>query len=148
MDDQSFDRLARNLASPLSRRHLLRRAFSGLALSIGIGASASTLLDPSGVDAAGKCRKQGEICRFGSDCCSGNCLPPDRMGRSRCGAEPVPMGGACTVTSQCEPGLTCCGGTCVDTDSDPSHCGACGNTCPGPEWTCAFSTCVLILNAN
>ena len=28
----------------------------------------------------------------------------------------------------CGPGTTPCGGACVSTDSDPAHCGACGQS--------------------
>lgn len=50
-----------------------------------------------------------------------------------------PCGGACaagdvcgadgTCTSSCAVGTTDCNGVCINTDSDPAHCGSCGNVC-------------------
>src|SRR5215211_822280 len=40
---------------------------------------------------------------------------------------PVPGGGS----SACLSGLTRCNGVCVDLLSNPNHCGACGEVCPG-----------------
>jgi hypothetical protein len=117
---------------------------NGIALSIGIGAPASALLDPSGAEAAGKCRKTGEICRVHGDCCSQNCLPPDRAFRQRCG-DPrprVPEDGACKFTSECEAGLSCCENVCTDTSSDKFHCGVCGNFCATGNKICSGGECV------
>ena len=33
----------------------------------------------------------------------------------------------------CPTGMTNCGGECVDLQVDPTHCGSCGNRCPGPS---------------
>ncbi len=40
----------------------------------------------------------------------------------------------------CGNGLSCCDGACIDTRSDPTHCGACGNTCL-PDETCCDGAC-------
>lgn len=41
----------------------------------------------------------------------------------------------------CPPGLTYCYGECVDVNSDPRHCGWCGNACP-PGWSCVLGRCI------
>jgi hypothetical protein len=40
---------------------------------------------------------------------------------------------------ECTDGMTSCGGACVDTDTNASHCGACGNACP--DGVCAGGAC-------
>ena len=40
----------------------------------------------------------------------------------------------------CSPGRTDCGRTCVLLDTNPAHCGACGNAC-GADETCASGMC-------
>src|SRR5687768_10471000 len=40
----------------------------------------------------------------------------------------------------CRAGTATCGSRCVDLDSDPSHCGECGNRC-APGEVCSGSEC-------
>ncbi len=48
---------------------------------------------------------------------------------------------ACTSsTVTCPTGQTACNGTCVDLQSDPSHCGLCGISCPATA-TCTAGAC-------
>jgi|GEM_PF-467101 len=59
-----------------------------------------------------------------------------------CGAGFVCSAGACG--SVCAAGTTFCAGACVDTQSSPTHCGACGVSCPGAAnatATCARGAC-------
>ncbi len=53
-----------------------------------------------------------------------------------CGGDSVTRG--CT-SLVCDPGLTNCGGTCADLTSNPSNCGACGNSCA--TGFCCDGTC-------
>lgn len=57
--------------------------------------------------ACGKACKTGEVCS-----------------QKRCVCDP-------TQTNCCDPGQVLCDGKCVDVGSNPDHCGACGNKCPG-----------------
>ena len=47
--------------------------------------------------------------------------------------------------SGCASGETLCGSTCADTQTDPNHCGACGNACSTNNATpaCSAGSCVL-----
>ena len=50
-----------------------------------------------------------------------------------------------TGDGECPAGLTLCGDSCVDLLSDPGHCGACDNVCPGAENAdpvCMEGTCL------
>ena len=47
--------------------------------------------------------------------------------------------GSPIVGAECASGLTLCDGRCVDLESDPDHCGACGDSCGAFE--CAERTC-------
>lgn len=44
------------------------------------------------------------------------------------------------LTVTCPSPLTNCGGVCVLTESNGSHCGACGNACE-VYWTCLSGVC-------
>jgi len=48
-------------------------------------------------------------------------------------------GAMTSAGSDCQPWETSCGGECVDTQTDPGHCGGCGNVC-GME-VCAEGMC-------
>ncbi|MFO0565143.1 MAG: hypothetical protein U0263_05745 [Polyangiaceae bacterium] len=58
------------------------------------------------------------------------------------GATPlcVPVDGGHACAPACPPPLTYCAGTCVDTQTDPDHCGQCGNECP--SGICQAGKCV------
>ncbi len=43
-------------------------------------------------------------------------------------------------SASCDLGLESCGSDCVDTNSDPKHCGACGNACDSAK-VCANGAC-------
>jgi hypothetical protein len=43
--------------------------------------------------------------------------------------------------SGCGPGLTCCGASCANLQNDILNCGACGNTCAGPDPFCDYGQC-------
>jgi hypothetical protein len=102
------------------------------------------------------CLPDGEICSFGSLCCSGVCGPStdpnDPDGTLRCSPECIPNGGACVSNAEC------CG--CCDNGTCASQCGECtgpqlGDFCtPGtpdpccgyPDVTCQgteFAQCAL-----
>ncbi len=62
------------------------------------------------------CRKDGEGCSVGSECCGGDCRP-DAMGALVC-APPPPeecrmLGQTCSTTADCCDGLSCLGNVCV-----------------------------------
>ena len=74
---------------------------------------------------------------------------PDAPGPASCDND-----GDCAGDAQCEGGIcSCLGGSpcssaetccapqgCRDLDSDPRHCGGCGQDCP-PGWSCNNGTC-------
>jgi hypothetical protein len=108
VDGHRFDDLIKHLATPTSRRSVLRGLFTAAAASIGLGAQAR---------AAEVKRQPGQICRKPGDCAAGLACTQISTGRSVC---------------TCTGGLTACGGVCVDTTSDENHCGACATMCdPG-----------------
>ena len=54
-----------------------------------------------------------------------------------CGEPTCGVGEMCSASACiCRPGLSRCGGECVDTDSNPNHCGSCGNMCSVGEICC------------
>ena len=59
----------------------------------------------------------GATCPEGYECVAGGCAPV------------------------CDPGLTFCDGQCADLDTDPNHCGACGEDC-AEGWDCIAGECV------
>lgn len=72
--------------------------------------------------------------------CVGIC---NEMTVPRCGETGVE---ASVDASGCAAGETMCGGRCVNTQSDPAHCGRCGNTCSasdGGTATCNAGACQL-----
>lgn len=93
------------------------------------------------------CGDCNTVCGAHESCCDGVCvsLSSDRDHCASCGAacarDELCVDGACTpcpVGNQicgdvcCPPFRACCDGTCVDElESNPDHCGACGNHCPG-----------------
>ncbi len=132
MDAQRFDNLTRALARRTSRRAVLRRAASGAAGGLLVGA---------GIRAAAA----QAVCADGQTDCGGVCvdLLTDLNNCGLCGAvcesglvAVACIAGECVRTS-CPAALTTCGDDpnlpyeehCFDLSSDPSNCGACGNAC-------------------
>ncbi len=123
MDERRFDELARRVAvEGRSRRTAIKTL---------LGAVASGAFALAGHREAGAatCRAPGLTCREHANCCSKSCLPASqfRDRRARCGCQ----GGSLLCGSTCCKGVDqgCCPGDgCVDFDSDPQHCGSCGNT--------------------
>jgi hypothetical protein len=121
VDGNRFDDITRAFAVQPTRRGVLRR-FVGAATALAMGGVTAT-------DAgAAACRGEGSTCREHANCCSKTCLPASqfRDHRARCGCE----GGVLPCGDSCCSGVdpTCCPGDgCADLDSDPQHCGACGN---------------------
>ena len=90
---------------------------------------------------AGKC---GQLaCSSGFADCNNNLTDgceTNIVSNSNCGAcgKACGAGQTCIIAQDlsvecaCPPNLTLCGNTCVDLLSDPSNCGVCKHTCPGP----------------
>jgi hypothetical protein len=90
-----------------------------------------------------------ETCGDGDEDCDGNPDTSDPDALDWCNRERGagnPVANACAATGcRCgsEPACagtdTCCDATCVDTDTNPFHCGECGNACEGlcTEGACA-----------
>ncbi|MEM9192184.1 MAG: hypothetical protein AAGF12_23630 [Myxococcota bacterium] len=55
----------------------------------------------------------------------------------------TPDGGADSGLVACDIGELQCGGVCIRPDTDPNHCGGCGNAC-GPTELCASGMCVAM----
>lgn len=134
-DRFDFDELAKELAGGLSRREALRRLAIGLAgvllaplgarraLAQGNSACARFCTDtfPPG-DARGRCASDAA---HGQGLCYG-CGPAAPAGHpDLCGLPGGPRGCCSAALPHC-----CSGTTCVNKQTDPSHCGACGNICP------------------
>ena len=73
MDDQQFDRIARQAAAPGPRR-LVLRGLAGAAVAAALGG-----LGAREAAAGVGCFKVGRRCRYNSQCCTGNC----RIGECR-----------------------------------------------------------------
>ncbi len=67
---------------------------------------------------AGAC---GIACNTGFNLLGATCAP--------CGAVGQP---ACSTGTACAAGLTACAGACRAAQTDPAHCGTCGNACTAP----------------
>ena len=125
MDGSRFDDLTRKLGAARSRRTLLRTTAAGLAALFG-GRFAS-------VDAASRCRSDGNACEKNGDCCSSNCAATNRRGRRLC----------------CGAGSQICNDVCTSAasfQSDPNNCGSCGHSCAGG--TCTAGVCCLLTGAT
>lgn len=134
MDGDRFDRLTRLFAGQRTRRSALK-ALAGT-LAAGVTGVAADEAD------AARCRKAGEICRKGPDCCSGTCGAPDKYGRRRCQCRtatdcPTPnnhcnsavcLAGVCGTTSACTGNQICYGSACCTPDQPATTCaGKCGS---------------------
>jgi hypothetical protein len=118
MDGRRFDALARRLTKAATRR-----AAVGAALALAFGAAVAD----DAVAARSTCRRFGQSCTRGSQCCTGQCATGSkvpRASRNRC---------------VCPTGEGLCNGACVDLTSD-TNCGACGNVCDS-ETSCIEGTC-------
>lgn len=80
------------------------------------------------------CNGQGQCIGCGSsgDCPAVTCQAASCTSDT-CTYTPVANGTACATG-------VCCGGGCADTQTDPLHCGACGNRCSSKE-TCRAGQC-------
>ncbi len=77
----------------------------------------------------------GQVCREGTCCTLATCQP------GQCGSPSDGCGGILHCGG-CGAGETCCAGECANLESDPKHCGTCGNACPaGPEQGCCNGEC-------
>ena len=130
---------------------------AGEGLACCSGSSRDTSSDPQ------HCGACGRACGAGRSCCDGVCVDTSRDA-AHCGS----------CTQACEAGQTCCQsgcrapassfcqgcaqdcvsmdreccmGACVDTDTDPSSCGSCGNSCD-PGELCCDGGCVPDDTAN
>jgi hypothetical protein len=122
MDERRFDELARRIAVDGRSRRSAIKALLGAVVG-----GALTLAGHREGDAA-TCRSAGSTCREHANCCSKTCLPASqfRDHRARCACQ----GGAPPCGSSCCTGVNpaCCpANECADLDSDPQHCGSCGN---------------------
>jgi hypothetical protein len=111
MDTRRFDDLTRRLGRAVSRR----TALGGL-LAVVTG---SASVEAAGARRAPRCRTVGASCTQASHCCSGLCPTGRRT--------PLSRRNRCS----CLEGQRSCRGQCADLATDPRHCGACGNACPG-----------------
>ncbi|MFM9107196.1 MAG: hypothetical protein ACKOWF_10930 [Chloroflexota bacterium] len=118
MEHDLFDRLARLLAAPASRRSGFAAALAALAAAPSL-ASARRRKNNGGkgdppAKPTGPCGDRSAIdnpCRKDSQCCTGYCRPAkqgDKVGRCRCAPEFHP----CRKRTVCCPGLTCAAGAC------------------------------------
>lgn len=108
VDSSRFDQFARRIAQKSSRRSALKTLLGGAIVSAGATFGGSDV-------EARTCSPGGVICREHANCCSRECGAKDRSGRRIC-------------TKACDAGLTnCAPDGCVDLQTDPQHCGACGN---------------------
>jgi hypothetical protein len=126
--------------------------------------------------AGAECGLLGCRCLPGRNNCGGQCVDletaHDHCGACNraCGANAICVNGSCiscpngnTICGDvcCSPYRVCCDGTCVDAlDTNPVHCGACGNRCPqlcirNPDWSldcvggcCSEGQCVTNLQTD
>jgi hypothetical protein len=130
MDPVRFDTLARTLATPGSRRHVLAALLSGSLGLMGLSQSSQGRKRRGGGDVTieGPCGDGSgpdNRCKLPEDCCTGICERVRRGKPKRCRCRH--KGQACTETPNCcqGAGLVCDGGTC-----QPAPCTACSATCP------------------
>jgi hypothetical protein len=131
MDAERFDALAREVSTPGTRRVLLRLV-AGLPLAgllSGLLGRATTQADGSGAIVGGGGRRRHRRKRHHRHQrhqhhkrhhCPKSCGPCQSCQQGKC--QPDRDGSSCG-------GGTCCDGKCVDTNTDPVHCGRCGNRC-------------------
>ncbi len=81
------------------------------------------------------CTPEPERCNGVDDDCDGL---SDENSFGLCGDDLVCEGGACGC-----PAERSCGGGCVDIDTDPNHCGGCGNAC-APGQGCVDGGCCAL----
>lgn len=98
------------------------------------------------------CLSAGQSCAFGDTCCSGICAP-DAGGNLVCRDAPVPTGGACTTSADCEGG--CCEKNSLGALACSAECGGCTQgqlgevcsesspCCPGLSCDASSGTCKL-----
>ena len=122
VDDCRFDQLTRIIASPASRRRVLRAAAGALA----------SFLPVWGSLAAAACKSANAPCASDGQCCSGTCRRSGRCTRRR------KLTGKCRCA--CVEPQIACNGECVDLATNQNHCGRCGRACANAE-TCEQGEC-------
>ncbi|MCA9880588.1 MAG: hypothetical protein KC442_22485, partial [Thermomicrobiales bacterium] len=139
MDNPTFDRIARRLASHPTRRRAL--SLVGGLLTISLRGPATDArkkgkknkpCPPCKKRKKGKCKKHlpdGAVC-VGGTCLGGACVP---------GSTEAPS--ATTTAAPCPLGQTRCGSACVDLAYDANHCGACGRSCGAADCYNGVCTC-------
>lgn len=172
MDQSSFDRIARLLASGTTRRAGIGAALGSL---FGLAArdeitraneksrakaphrkdSAAVARSRGGPSAAGPCgsSRAENACRRNSDCCTGLCNArrrgrnSDGRGRCRC----IDRGRGCSDDRNCCGNLRCYGGKCLSAPPLPSGCTS-NADCPSPPscntTTCVSGLCQLVADAD
>jgi hypothetical protein len=125
-----FDKLARGVAAPSSRRFLLGGLLGGLLTP---GARRAEAAQPN----PGQCQKVGTTA-----CCVPVQNDPENCGACgvACRPDQICASGKCA----CPTGTTGCGAgasaTCVNLQNDPYNCGSCGNAC-GTGYICVTGKC-------
>ena len=118
MDAEKIDGMSRQLAGLLSRRRLL---------AVALGVAGGQALGARDADAAMTiCRRLGQQCTRGGQCCSGICDAAPRSRNQR------------RYTCGCPSNERACRQTCTAVLVDPENCGGCGVACdPMVADTCA-----------
>ena len=144
MDDDAFDRLTRLLAGRRTRRSVAATTLGliGAGIAIVPEERASAIPVPSATPTATPasrrtCRRDGQSCTRGAQCCAGICptgrdVPRARRNRCGCGSGTVVCDGACvhlSTTANC----LACGDACKAGEL----CGPGGCYCPDNEPLCA-----------
>ena len=140
---QSFDLLARALASGLSRRRALMQlgamAVAGLVgrpLRPTSAAAQATTCNTRELD---RCYQVAQVdfescernCPADSSTCQSACAAGLTLSRQKCDAQVGP----------CQVGMICCNGACTNVSDDPYNCGQCGVSCASGQ-ICRNGACI------
>lgn len=119
------------------------------------GAPGVLLASRAGEEAAAGCKKVGQKCDKGTDCCDeAQCKGGKKVkcrsksGLTNCSGEKACIdlnddSDHCGASGQaCSAGERCCNGAFVDSESDRANCGNCGIVC-GSVQICSASVCLL-----